>query len=248
MDQCRTGGDFLGITMEEICRSQGVTRWAECTPDHLLYLPEIAEQFQDASVIHIIRDGHDVALSNVRQGWLRPLSWDRSEHLTVAGLYWEWSVRKGMQYGKALGARYCQVRFLDLVSKPRQVLWRLGRFIGHELDYDRIVKTGIGSVSSPNSSFPSEACKEGFPPAGRWKRKMSPTEVQQFEDVLGDFLQELGYEVTAPSLSRKSLRSQRLRATYLPLFSDKKWLKSKTPLGRLVDVASLTTVPWLNAC
>src|SRR5271169_2243803 len=39
LENCRSGGDFLRIVMEEIARQQGVERWADCTPDHLLYLP-----------------------------------------------------------------------------------------------------------------------------------------------------------------------------------------------------------------
>src|SRR5271166_4374137 len=35
MRECRNGGDFLCIVMEEMARHQGVKRWAECTPDHI---------------------------------------------------------------------------------------------------------------------------------------------------------------------------------------------------------------------
>src|SRR5437588_4628119 len=31
--ECRNGGDFLCIVMGEIARSQGVERWADCTPE-----------------------------------------------------------------------------------------------------------------------------------------------------------------------------------------------------------------------
>src|SRR5690349_19346474 len=41
MVECKGPGDFLRILMEEICRRQGVERWADCTPDHLLYLDRI---------------------------------------------------------------------------------------------------------------------------------------------------------------------------------------------------------------
>lgn len=62
MDECRSAADFLRITMEETARKQGVERWADCTPEHLLHIPEIQKQMPDAFVIHIIRDGRDVAL------------------------------------------------------------------------------------------------------------------------------------------------------------------------------------------
>ena len=36
MAECQNAGDFLRIIMEEMCRKQGVERWAETTPEHLL--------------------------------------------------------------------------------------------------------------------------------------------------------------------------------------------------------------------
>jgi hypothetical protein len=235
MSECRSGGDFLRITMEETARKQGVDRWADCTPDHLLSIPEIREQLPGSYVIHIIRDGRDVALSYVQQRWSHPLPWDRHERLAVAGMYWGWVVSKGREYGQTLGPNYREVRFEDLVTNPRQVLGQLGEFIGHDLDYDRIQQAGIGAVSEPNSSFLGETGQQGFQPAGRWKRKMCAEEVERFEAVAGDFLRELGYEVSGPK-SKSSLRALRLRSTYLPMFAAKQWLKSKTPLGRRVDI------------
>ena len=173
VDECHGGGDFLRTVMQEVARKQGVRRWADCTPDHLLYMEEIKRQIPDALFIHIIRDGRDVALSYVKQGWSHPLPWDRNESLGVAGLFWEWIVRKGREQGERLGEDYQEVRFEELITNPREALKQLGLFIDHDLDYDRIQQTGIGSVSQPNSSFAGES-PGAFDPVARWKAKMSP--------------------------------------------------------------------------
>ena len=68
--ECRNGGDFLRIIMEEIASSEGVERWAECTPEHLLYLKRIKETIPNALIIHIIRDARDVALSMDKGFWI----------------------------------------------------------------------------------------------------------------------------------------------------------------------------------
>src|SRR5436309_5436366 len=57
--ECQNGGDFLRIVMGEIARHQGVQRWADCTPEHLLHIERIKETIPDALIIHIIRDGRD---------------------------------------------------------------------------------------------------------------------------------------------------------------------------------------------
>jgi hypothetical protein len=232
--ECRSPGDFLRIVMQEIAHHQRVPRWADCTPEHLLYLQEIKRQIPNALFIHIIRDGRDVALSYSKQGWSYPFLWDRNHRLGVAGLYWEWLVRRGREQAQKLSADYREVRFEELITEPQKTLAQIASFIDHNLDYERIRRAGIGSVSEPNTSFTQE--EDGsFNPVGRWKKKMSAAEVSHFEDVVGDLLAELGYELTSAD-QQSNLTAARLKATYLPLFSAKHWMKTRTPLGRFVSL------------
>jgi hypothetical protein len=242
MAECRSGGDFLRLVMEGVARVQGVGRWADCTPEHLLYMEEIKRQIPNALFIHIIRDGRDVALSYVKQGWSHPLPWDRGERIGVAGLYWEWLVHKGREQGRHLGLDYQEVRFEDLVTNPQETLSRLGEFIEHDLDYDRIRRVGIGSVSEPNSSFAGES-EGSFNPVARWKTKMSLEQTALFEALVGDFLQGLGYTLTTETRRRMSLRAARLRTAYLAMFEAKHWARDKTPLGRLVRLERIEIEP-----
>ncbi len=234
MRDCHSAGDFLRIVMEETARHQSVERWADCTPDHLLYIPEIKRQIPNALVVHIIRDGRDVALSYVKQGWAYPFPWDRKQHLSVAGLFWEWIVSRGRDYGRALGADYYELHYEDLVEKPREALRALGDFVGQNLDYEKIQQVGIGSVRQPNTSFTSD---DGgvFNPVGRWEKKMTPEQLADFEALTGNFLQELGYPLSS-SPRRSDPRSLRLRSAYLTWFAARHWLKSRTPLGRFAKL------------
>jgi LPS sulfotransferase NodH len=234
--QCDGAGDFLQTYMQEIARQQGVERWAECTPDHLLYMQEIKRQIPEALVIHIIRDGRDVALSYARQGWTRSLPWDRGQELLVSALYWDWTVRQGRRSGAALGAEYMEVRYEGLVGDPRETLASVGQFIGQELDYDRIQKVGIGSVSKPNSSFSAE---QGFNPVGRWQEKMGPEQLTAMEGLIGDLLQELGYPLAGGACAKSSLRLSTMGALYPRLFATKLWLKDHTWLGRTANLGPL---------
>jgi hypothetical protein len=235
---CRNGGDFLRMVMEEVAQTQGVQRWADCTPHHLLSMIEIKRQIPDALFVHIIRDGRDVALSYLKQGWAHPLIWDRGEELAVAGLYWKWIVSKGREAGQQLGHDYREVCFEDLVANPQEVLTRLGEFIDHDLDYERIREAGIGAVSKPNSSFEVEPDAE-FYPVGRWKATMSPNQLAHFEALAGELLKSLGYPLASEKQSASSFRASRLGATYLSLSELKQWMKTHTALGRLVRLKQL---------
>lgn len=231
LQDCRSAGDFLRIVMEEMARLQGVERWADCTPDHLLYMREIKREIPDALFVHIIRDGRDVALSYAKQGWAHPFAWDRNEQVAVAGLYWEWIVRRGQALGRALGRDYYEIRYEDLIEQPGETLLALSNFVGQELDYDQIQRVGIGSVSQPNSSF---VAGSDFRPVGRWAEQMSQHQLTNFETLVGRCLQDLGYPLaTSP---RTGSRKVRFRATYLPWFTMRHWLKSHTPLGRFSSI------------
>lgn len=242
MSECRNGGDFLRIIMSEMARKQGVQRWADTTPEHLLHLHRIKETIPEALVIHIIRDGRDVALSTDKQGYIRPLPWDRKPAKMVAGLYWEWMVNKGRRDGRDLGGDYTEVHFEELVGQPRETLARLGQFIGQTLDYDQIRQAGIGSVSAPNSSF-GDGSKENFNPAGRWRTAYSDEELAMFEELVGRTLEENGYELATKdknALNRANLR--RMRAVYRSYFDTKLYLKAKTPLGQLLVTRDLSWI------
>ena len=232
LDECRNYGDFLRIVMEEIALGQNVHRWAECTPAHVLYLREINRSIPRALFIHIIRDGRDVALSLDKQKWVRSFWWDKRRSLVAPALYWQWMVKRGKDYGRILGSSYMEVRYEELVREPRRVLAEVGRFIDHDLDYDRILRTGMGSVSKPNTSFePSQ--KSEFSPIGRWKNLLAPQDLAVLEGLIGDVLLELGYPLATESnrLSSKQVNLSLTRMLYDLRYDFKQWIKTRTRLN-----------------
>jgi glycosyltransferase involved in cell wall biosynthesis len=235
MANCENAGDFLRIVMELMARKQGVERWAESTPDHLLALPRIKQTIPDALVIHIIRDGRDVALSLEKQHWIRPFPWDHGKELLTAALYWEWIVNRGRTLGRALGDDYMEVRYEDLVANPNSTLAEVGQFIDQDLDYEQIQRVGIGSVSRPNSSFEGDKKAAGFHPVERWKKSLTRQQLGQVEGLIGQRLEELGYAGEAAQHSEEAPADlKRMRKMYHAYFDAKLALKTKTPLGRLV--------------
>jgi glycosyltransferase involved in cell wall biosynthesis/LPS sulfotransferase NodH len=235
MASCENAGDFLRIVMEQMARKQGVERWAETTPDHLLAMPRIKQTIPDALVIHIIRDGRDVALSLEKQHWIHPFPWDHGKELLIAALYWEWIVNRGRRLGQAMGSDYREVRYEDLVANPSATLAEVGQFIGQDLDYERIQRAGIGSVSRPNTSFEGDKEAGGFHPVARWKKSLSEQQLTNIEGLIGQTLDALGYEreATRP-IDEVPAALRRMRTIYHTHFSTKLALKTKTPLGRFV--------------
>ena len=202
----------------------------------MLYLPLIKKLIPDALVVHIIRDGRDVTASLHRIGWIRPLPWDRTRAFVVPAIYWRWVVSKGRRYGRALGADYMEVHYEDLVQSPRDTLACIGKFIAHDLDYDRIQQVALGSVHNPNSSFRGDGKETEANTIGRWKRIFTAPQVRDVEVSIGDLLVETGYALETSAAERCSSWPLRFMNFLYPLYFDFKiWLKSHTPLARIAD-------------
>ncbi len=239
VNSCRDWGDFLQTVMGGIARRQGVRRWADCTPSHLRYMEEIKKEIPTALFVHIIRDGRDVALSLDKLGWMRPFPWDSTRSLLVTGIWWEWLVSRGLAAGRRLQGDYFEVRFEDLVARPRETLQGVGSFIGEDLDYDRIREAGIGSVAKPNTSFVEEG-HAAFNPVGRWKSKLDPGRLIELERTIGPMLKGLGYELSSPLAQRRpDLHARMMRARYLAYFTTRHWVKHHTPLPRYLGDRNL---------
>jgi hypothetical protein len=229
MAECTNGGDFLRIFMEEMCRQQGVERWAETTPEHLLYLRRIKETIPNALIVHVIRDGRDVALSWEKLSQIRRLPGDRKRAAMAAAIYWEWFVTRGQKVGRTLGEDYMEVYYEDLVREPAEVLGKVAPFIEHELDYAKITQVAIGSVTAPNTAYRGEERS----PIGRWKTDFTAEELETCEALIGGTLRELGYE-PATEAGRKPTPTglAAMRAAYRRFFEAKLFMKTRTPAGR----------------
>ncbi len=240
MDDCRNAGDFLRIVMEAIARQQGVERWAECTPLHLLYLPLIKQVVPDALIVHIIRDGRDVAASLHRIGWIRPLPWDRARSYLAPAIFWRWIVSKGRRSGQPMGNDYMEVHYEDLVQHPRETLSRIGTFIEQDLDYDRVRQNPLGSLQNPNSSFRGDGQEKEANTIGRWKTMFTRQQIRDIEAVQGDLLAATGYTLETPPEKLRASAAVRFMSFLYPLYFDfKLWLKSATPLARFASTARM---------
>ena len=214
MSECRSGSDFIRIVMDAVARRQDVDRWIDSTPTNVPHMLRISRDFPEAQFIHIIRDARDVALSLDKRQWSRPLPWDKNRSLLAAGLYWEWIVRKGRSTGSQLGSRYIEVRYEDLVERPEPALKTIGEFLRHDLDYAHIKETSVGSVKKPLTSFKEDLMEGHFSPVGRWKDKFPAAQLKRFEQLIGRYLQELGYALSdAAIVDADSMDLRRMRWT-----------------------------------
>lgn len=235
-ERCRSAGDLLRLLMDGVARQQGAWRWAECTPENLLYVKPIAVAFPAARFLHIVRDGRDVACSIAEQGWVGPYRHaDFQTRVLRAGLYWEWMLSRGrVGLSSSPALQVLEIRFESLVSRPVETLRLIGGFIEHDLDYTRIRANGLGAVARPNTSFPDEG-DSSFNPIGRWQSRLDGSAVARLEAAIQDELVRHGYSLASDPIERQgeagAAARARLRARLR--FSSRHFLKTRTALGRV---------------
>lgn len=236
LDNCNNAGDFLRVVMAAVAQRQGMRRWAENSVEG--HIPTIKAFIPDALIIHMIRDGRDVATSLHNSRYVRTLPWKSPISPVGGGVYWEWVVERTRADGRKYGDDYLEVHFEDLINAPQESLDRVSEFLGQELNYDHIRHVGYGSISKPNTHFLGELRSE-FSPIGRWKKEFSAAELRRLESMIGPTLLEHGYPLASEGgRSAMTLEMRATRQLYRTIFATKphlkhhallRWLRPLTP-------------------
>jgi hypothetical protein len=199
-----TYSQFVAALYDEFGRGRGKLLAGEKTPRYVRYLPLLHALFPDARVVHIVRDGRDVALSTL--DWARP---DRGpgrfrlwqEHpLPVCALSWCWHVRTGMRDGARLGGLYSEVRYEDVVGAPGPTLRRLTARLGLPFS-DEMLAFHVGRQRHDPGLSAKDAWLPPTPGLRDWRSQLSTADVELFEALAGDLLSQLGYERACAAIS-----------------------------------------------
>lgn len=172
---------------------------------------EISAIYPEARVIHIIRDGRDVAVSAAHHsrnfGRARKRAPSRGPEAGVfpegqlEKLAAEWASRVGrtVQDGpELLGENYAEVRYEDLLERPATEIRRLLGFLGVGSDEEtagRCVDAAsferLSRGRKPGEEDPSSFFRKGV--AGDWKNVFTPRDGETFDEQAGELLIRLGY-------------------------------------------------------
>jgi hypothetical protein len=173
-------------------------RIVERSPNHVENLELIGAIYPDAWIVHLVRDGRDVARSLVSQPW-GPRS------VSDAAALWAGSIRSARTAAATL-ARYREIRYEDLLENPADGLGELFRFLGLEAGATTIaaVLAEAGVPYNTDQRRPEIG-------DGKWRSEWSSRELAEFERVAGDLRQELGYASASATGSRAAARLRAAR-------------------------------------
>lgn len=158
----------------------------ERTPDHVRCLDLVADVYPDAAVVHIVRDGRDVARSLVSQTW-GPTSYREAAEEWVSG------IEAARRHAPRL-ERYLEVRYEDLLADPVGRVPELYRFLGLDAG-DELVRRALAEAEVPYNVDPASAGVS----AAKWRGGLAPADLREVLDVAGPLLADLGFDTSAPA-------------------------------------------------
>ncbi|WDE13995.1 sulfotransferase family protein [Thalassomonas haliotis] len=226
---------FLKRFMDQIAIKQGLDHWVDSTPSNVFHIDEIIATFPEVKIVHVIRDGRDVAQSIRKLGWHGCKSNDDSQYLLYAALNWQEAVIQGRKAGERYPEQYMELHYENLVNEPGKALSRLSDFIGVRFCEQQVKKVRFGSLRAPNSEVMSaqESGKGGLIncAVGRWKKLLSDEEKQLLSGAIGKTLTSLGYREVADC--RLGLLEKMKVFHIRNKLKLRRWLRLNTILGRL---------------
>jgi hypothetical protein len=199
--QIRGYADLVRAIFEEYAKGRGKHRWGDKTPTHVVDLDLLWNLFPSCRVIHLVRDGRDVALS------LLSTEWGPNNLLKIAD-DWRWKTVLGHKMGAFLGEQYLEVRYEDLVLNPDQVLRQICGFLQEPYDENMLLYDTSAQSEMPPDSLKWHRTSVSRPDPnkiGMWKSRMSMSDRILFEQVAGGELQLFGYprEKHGPTIRSK---------------------------------------------
>jgi hypothetical protein len=191
---CRSFREVLCHLYEAWARREIKPRWGDKTPNYVTEIPLLAKLFPEARIIHIYRDGRDVAMSWVRARFT-------PQNMYTAARLWSSWVGAGRRTGAALPrGMYLELRYEQLLAQPRETMQRVCEFVGEPFDEAILRLSPIMKNRRSHRVFNPFARKLPRPVeivssnCGKWKTRMPARDRVLFESVAGDLLQSLGYE------------------------------------------------------
>jgi hypothetical protein len=198
----------------------GKPRWGDKTPRHIEYIEELASLLEEARVLHLIRDGRDVAAS------VRGLPFAPGDgSIEAIARAWQDRVAAARRQGAAV-PHYREVRFERLLAAPEETLRELCDFLdleytdallqSHQRARDRLREiSGVrldGHEAILEESGHRLTARTLSPPdasrVGRWRDALTDGEVRRFEAIAGGTLAALGYERATAAAATRSFATR----------------------------------------
>jgi hypothetical protein len=172
-------------------------RGVEQTPETSYVLAAALHAYPQARAVHVVRDGRDVVCSLLERGWLRAErvgADDAGQAYGAHARFWveperleefagaseatraAWAWRRYVTAARAVPERTLELRYEELVADPAAAAARAAAFLGSDPEPLAAAFARVHDRST-----------------GRWRRDLTPEQIEDVEREAGSLLRELGY-------------------------------------------------------
>ena len=207
-------GEAISAVFETFAADRGKERWGDKTPMYMQYLPLLERLFPRARFVHLVRDGRDAALSFVEvPSGVMTRSWAQPSSISGFACQWRTEIEAARRLGERVGpARYREVRYEALVAEPERELRAICSFAA--LPYEAAMLRHSEDVDVSTRPHQQSLKRPLTPGIRNWRTEMAREDTAAFEDVAGEVLASLGYELTSGEPRAPSARARAHLASY----------------------------------
>ena len=204
----QTYREFVAGVYDEYARLHCKPLSGEKSPGFCRRLPQLHGLLPEARILHLIRDGRDIALSirDWGKGAAKLELWEE-EPIGVAALWWRRDVSRGCEDGRKLdGSVYMEVRYEELIANPEQSLRQIAEHL--DIPYDQSMVSYHEGKVREKAGLSAKAA--WLPPTAGlrdWRSQLEQRELELFEAIAGEQLQMLGYERACAHVSAEALEA-----------------------------------------
>jgi hypothetical protein len=172
-DRLEASRALVQALLDPVAAAAGKPSWVEKSTQTVVGAPVLLEMFPHAGVVHVVRDGRDVACSIARMPW-------GPDSVPEAIEYWAKRLRRAEEAARQLPpGRILVIHLEDFVLLDRE------RTYERLLDY-----LGIEDEPAMRSLFEAELTPERAH-LGRWRAELAPAEREQATALYSEVLRRL---------------------------------------------------------
>ena len=201
--------EVFRVIYEMRAESENALIWICKSLVNIKFTDQLEKNGVNPFYIHLFRDGRDVALS-----FKKAIVGEK--HTYHIARQWKEEQEASLHLAHKLGNnRVLKVRYEDLIANPAKELMGICRFIGAEynpvaLDYyhsEESHKTAHSGVMWENVEKP--VISNNY---NKYLKELLPVDIQIFEQVAGETLEELGYPLAFSKNTRHQFSPEDLRS------------------------------------
>lgn len=192
-------GSVIGTAFRMYADRFGKARWGDKRPSYVKQVDLLLRLFPDAQFVHLIRDGRDCVSS------LKEMPWYTLDSFHAVST-WAEAMDAGAKLRKSMPEdSYYELRYEDLTEDPTTEMKKLCHFLEEDFDQAMLSPREAAQVAVPvhkvwHSNTHGEVTKSRV---GSWSTRLEDWEIALCEQVLGERLEAMGYELSGTEKAAK---------------------------------------------